>query len=121
MASFDIKSLFTNIPLTETIGLCVENLYRNQTHFDSLPKSYFLKLLEMTMCESFFIFDQKYYKQRNGATIGSLLGPTLANVFMCHFENIWLENCPTQFKPVMYERYVDDTFFFSFNTTCRKI
>ena len=59
MASFDIKSRFTNIPLTKTIGLCVE------THMDSLPKSYFLKLLEMTMCESFFIFDQKYYKQRN--------------------------------------------------------
>ena len=38
------------------------------------------------------------------------LGPTLANVFMCHFENIWLENCPTQFKPVVYRSYVDDTF-----------
>ena len=32
MASFDVKSLFTNISLTETIGLCAENLYRNQTH-----------------------------------------------------------------------------------------
>ena len=29
---------------------------------------------------------------------------------MCHFENIWLENCLTQFKPVVYRRYVDDTF-----------
>ena len=27
MASFDIKSLFTNIPLTETLNLCVQNLY----------------------------------------------------------------------------------------------
>ena len=26
MANFDIKSLFTNIPLTETLSLCVENL-----------------------------------------------------------------------------------------------
>ena len=34
-------------------------------------------------------------------------GPTLANVFMCHFENIWLENCPTHFKPVVYIRYVE--------------
>ena len=42
--------------------------------------------------------------------MGSPLGPTLANVFMCHFENIWLENCRTQFKPVVYKRYVDDTF-----------
>ena len=63
MASFNVNSLFTNIPLTETIGLYVENLYRNQTNIDSLSKSSFCRLLEMTMYESFFIFDQKYYKQ----------------------------------------------------------
>ena len=62
MPSFDVKSLFTNIPLTETIGLCVENLYRNQTHTDNLSKSSFRRLLEMTMYESYFIFDQKCYK-----------------------------------------------------------
>ena len=33
-----------------------------------------------------------------------------ANVFMCHFENIWLENCPAHFKPIVYRRFVDDTF-----------
>ena len=49
MASFDIKSLFTNVPLTESISLCVENLYRNHTHIDSLSKSSFRKFLEMTM------------------------------------------------------------------------
>ena len=29
---------------------------------------------------------------------------------MCHLEIIWLENYPTQSKPVVYRRYVDDTF-----------
>ena len=42
--------------------------------------------------------------------MGSPLGPTLANVFMCHFENIWLENCPSHFKAIVYRRFVDDTF-----------
>ena len=32
MTGFDVKSLFTNIALTETIGLFVENFYRNQTY-----------------------------------------------------------------------------------------
>ena len=62
------------------------------------------------MYESFFVFDQKYYKQCNGVAMSSSLGPTLANNFMCHFGNIWLENCLTQFKTVVYRRYVDDTF-----------
>ena len=42
--------------------------------------------------------------------MGSPLGPTLANVFMCYFDNIWLENCPAYFKPIAYSRFVDDTF-----------
>ena len=29
---------------------------------------------------------------------------------MCHLENIWLENCPSHFKPFVYRRFVDDTF-----------
>ena len=60
VTSFDLKSLFTNIPLIETIGLCVENLHRNQTHIDSVSKSSFCRLLEMRMVESLFVFGQKY-------------------------------------------------------------
>ena len=116
MASFDVKSLFTKIPLIETIGLCVENLYRNQTYISSLSKGSFRRLLEMTMFESIFIFDQKYYKQCDGVAIGSPLEPTLANVFMCHFEKIWLENCSTQFKSVTFRRYVEDKFLLFHST-----
>ena len=42
--------------------------------------------------------------------MGSPLGPTLANVFLCYHEKIWLQNCPSEFKLVIYRRYVDDTF-----------
>ena len=62
------------------------------------------------MFESFSTFDGKFYEQCDGVATGSPLGPTLANVFMCHFENIWLENCPAHFKPIVYRRFVDDTF-----------
>ena len=42
--------------------------------------------------------------------MGSPLGPTLANAFLCHYEKQWLDNCPSSFKPIVYERYVDDIF-----------
>ena len=45
MASFDVKLLFTNIRLIEPNGFCVENLYRNETHIDTLSKSSFYRLL----------------------------------------------------------------------------
>ena len=39
MVSFDIESLFTSIPLQETIDLCVENLFKDRTHVDNLSKT----------------------------------------------------------------------------------
>ena len=42
--------------------------------------------------------------------MGLPLGPTLANIFMCHHEETWLSSCPPEFKPAMYRRYIDDTF-----------
>ena len=42
--------------------------------------------------------------------MGSPLGPTLANTFMCHMEEKWMSDCPADFKPTFYRRYVDDTF-----------
>ena len=42
--------------------------------------------------------------------MGNPLGPTLANAFMCHMERKWLADCPADFKPALYRRYVDDTF-----------
>ena len=42
--------------------------------------------------------------------MGSPLGPSLANAFLCFHEKIWLNDCPEYFKPVHYRRYVDDIF-----------
>ena len=68
------------------------------------------KLLETATCESSFIFDFLLYKQIDGVTMSSPLGPTLANAFLCHYEKEWLDNCPSHFKPIVYRRYVDDIF-----------
>jgi len=42
--------------------------------------------------------------------MGSPLGPILANIFLSYHEKIWLQNCPQEFKPASYHRFVDDTF-----------
>ena len=39
---------------------------------------------------------------------GSPLGPALANIFMCDFEQNWLTNVDS--RPSIWFRYVDDTF-----------
>ena len=57
-----------------------------------------------------FNFDGKIYKQTDGVAVGSWLGPSLANAFLCFHEQIWLNDCSEDFKPVHYRRCVDDIF-----------
>ena len=110
MASLDVESLFTNIPLNEIINNCISDLHNKNLYNGKLSKKDLFKLLETATSESSFIFDYLLYKQVDGVAMGSPLGPTLANAFLCHYEKEWLDNCPIHFKPVIYKRYVDDIF-----------
>ena len=42
--------------------------------------------------------------------MGNPLGPIFAVLFLRYLEEKWLHECPTNFKPIFYRRYVDDTF-----------
>ena len=111
MASFDVENLFTNIPLTETIEICLNSLFKDANDLViGLNRSLFKKLLELSVMNSFFIFAGKLYKQIDGLGMGLPLGPTLANIFMCFHEVSWLADCPLEYKPIFYNRYIDDTF-----------
>lgn len=110
MASFDIESLFTNIPVRETIDICVDSLFRNCTTVAGIAKSCFRALLEMSVLNSYFVFDKKLYQQVDGVGMGLPLGPTFANAFLCYHEENWLDNCPYEYRPVYFRRYVDDCF-----------
>ena len=85
MASLDIHSLFTNIPLDETIDICVDNLYNDNKNPPYIPKHDFCNLLNSQ--QRIFMFSDKYYKQVDGVAMGSPLGPALANIFMSSLES----------------------------------
>ena len=111
MASFAVESLFTNIPLQEAIDLCVDLLFNDKPNIDGFTKTDFHELLTVTLSDSLILFNNEYYKQIDGGVaMGSPLAPTVANIFLSYYKQIWLKNCPYEFKPVIYKRYVDDTF-----------
>ena len=109
IVSMDIVSLYTNIPVKETINIATELIYENG-NFRNLSKNEFRKLLDSITSNTFFIFNSMYYKQLDGLAMGSPLSAALANVFLCFHEKTWIDECPIDFKPHFYQRYMDDTF-----------
>ena len=110
MASLDVEALFTNIPLEETIDICVELVFGNENVVRGLNRNEFHTLLSLATKESFILFNGTYYKQIDGVAMGSPLGPTFANIFLCYHEEKWLASCPANIRPTFYRRYVDDIF-----------
>ena len=107
MCSFDITSLFTNIPLEATIQTCLDTLYRDEELLTpSLPENVLHKLLLKATTEVEFSFDSIMYRQVDGVAMGSPLGLILANIFVGHCESKIDEHLWPQF----YNRFVVDTF-----------
>ena len=69
MASPDVDSSFTNIPLDEAIIVFVNNLYSDNENLPNIPKYDFRNLLYIATKESFFKFNNKYYKQTDGVAM----------------------------------------------------
>ena len=57
MASLDVDSLFTNIPLNKTINICVDNLYNDNENTSNISKHDFRNLLSIATKEFFFLFN----------------------------------------------------------------
>jgi len=74
------------------------------------------KLVEFATAKSHFLFNNDVYDQIDGVAMGSPLGPVLANIFMGHYEKIWIQNYEGP-KPEIYKRYVDDIFCLFENET----
>ena len=85
MASFDIKSLFTNIPLKETIEIIISKLFESGNEYiacslnnnideiHTLKKSDFRDLLEKAVLDMHFIFGGNIYKQIDGVAMGIVI------------------------------------------------
>ena len=105
LLSLDVNSLFTKVPVDETIDFIRRKLPLMDL---DLPFSneIFIELLELSTTGNVFQFEGKYYRQKSGMAMGSSLSPIMSNIFMEYFETELLPNI-TQKK---WLRYVDDIF-----------
>ena len=105
-SSLDVESLFTNVPVKETIDIILRNVYNHPTlPAPNIPKQKLKELLMLcTTSVPFRNIDGKMYIQIDGMSMGSPLGPTFANFYMADLENRVL-SIPG-LKPNIYCRFV---------------
>ena len=87
MASLDVESLSTNIPLEETVKNCVNYLYSNNFYSGKLSRKDLYELLKLATSESFFIFDNKLYNIVTTTQLTYLINVSKSACTNCTFRN----------------------------------
>ena len=108
IASLDVESLFTNVPVEVTIEIILDRVYRS--NMDPLPISedVLRDLLTASTMEAPFLSHRgELYRQVDGVAMGSPLGVLFANMYMATVEE---RTFSERQKPRIYGRYIDDIF-----------
>ena len=90
--SFDVVSLYTNVPLTGTISYLCDYINWNNLEV-GIPANYLKEILLRYTFNIQFTFDTHIYRQTDGVAMGSPLGPLLVDCFMSfQLENFGILN-----------------------------
>ncbi len=117
MASLDVESLFTKVPVAQTPEIVQRRMTKMRESEEgreelelltSLSTNAFMSLLNLVVQDFYFCWEKKLYWQRAGLPMGSRLSLVLANTFLEEMEVSVLQNIPVQ--PKLYVRFVDDIF-----------
>ena len=98
--SYDVESLFINIPIEETINYITEQIYVHKTLTPICSKLIFRRLLVKLATECTFNFNSKFLKQVDGCSIEGPLSVTFSYIYAVKMENDVVIPC----KPIFYQR-----------------
>lgn len=109
MMSLDIKDMYSNIPVTDTLDI-IQNNMENNPNISSTECDDILILIRVATNQNYFMFDNTIYIQNHGLPMGSPLSGTLANIYVDHLENKFLESFNKNNAILEWNRYIDDIF-----------
>ena len=108
LVSFDVTSLFTNVPTEETVDVIHRKLAELEDLVERTPLSpgRIAELLQLCLKSTYFSYNGELYEQREGAAMGSPVSAVVATLYMEFFEELTLESAP---RHRFWKQYVDDT------------
>ena len=102
LISFDVVSLYTNVPVDEAITRCAELLYGGRYQKPPVSKETFIKLTELCSLNVLMLTPRGYYRQKDGLAMGSPPAPYLANGWLSQFDD------RIRGDAKVFGRYMDD-------------
>ena len=108
--SFDVTSLFTNVPLDKTIEIILKRVYKKKEIITTIQKHEMKELIYLSTKYVQFSFNNEIYMQNDAVAMGSPLGPVFAKNVMVDLERTITPSLSDKIK--LWKRYVDDTIAF---------
>ncbi|XP_077547988.1 uncharacterized protein LOC144160630 [Haemaphysalis longicornis] len=110
MVSFDVKSMFTCVPVDFAVQCCKKVLQNNETLASRTPieDADLCRLLGFCLRSTYFVFKEEFYKQVFGTAMGASISVTCANLALEAVEKTALSLLSR--RPKIFVRYVDDCF-----------
>ena len=106
LVTFDVTSLYTNIPNEEGIQAVKEFLKDHKPPYASANTV--ILLLTEVLTKNTFEFNGKNYLQVGGTAMGTKLAPSYANIFMGMLEQKTIQSYHKE--PFLWVRFIDDIF-----------
>ena len=102
LISFEVSSLYTNVPVREAINYCAELLFSGKYSKPPVSKEVFIELATISSCNMLMLTHDGYCLQIDGLAMGSPPAPHIANGSLSKFD----ESVKGDAK--IYSRYMDD-------------
>ena len=110
MVSFDVTSLYTVIPIIDTLNI-IKDYVKNDGQFTrktAVPQDKFLDLVHLVLTTTWYTFNSQFYQQTDGVAMGGHTSSTTAETYMQAYERTTITT--SLHPPKVWERFVDDVY-----------
>ena len=110
MVSFDVTSLYTNIPIIDTLNI-IKDYVNNDDQFTkktAIPQDKFLDLVHLVLTTTWYTFHSQFNQQTDGVVMGGPASSTTREIYRQVYECTAITTA--LHPPKVWEQFVDDVY-----------